>query len=192
MGGHIRHVPRLDSALFKYLQNHNFVFELADAHNVKEDGLKVYEEFEVPFQLDGHFWLQYGLYYDRLGDLNSAESMLGKSIVAYPENVFAEHALVRLRLRIAASENTDEPTAKRLIQDAVSSLNRIDARDQTLLDEYPLVTLSFFHIHALLKRGQSGEATRAARDYLSRLNYMQKRLSADNMTRAAIEQLTIF
>ncbi len=118
--------------------------------------------------------------------------MLGKSIAAYPENVFAEHALARLRLRIAASDDTDEPTAKRLIQDAVSALNRLDARDQTLLDEYPLVTLSFFHIHALLKRGQSDQATRAARDYLSRLNYMLKRVSADNMTRTAIEQLTIF
>lgn len=187
----IRSVPRLDAALFKFLLNHNFIYELAQVHGVKEDGLKIYQLFEIPFQIDGHFWLQYGLYYDALGRLGEAESMLRKSIQAYPENAFAEHALARLRLRIAARGETNDLEADRLIGEAVSSLNALDVRDPTVMDEYPVVTLSIFHLDALLKRGKEDEAKVHARDYLSRLKYMERRTTGESV-KGAIEQLTIF
>jgi tetratricopeptide (TPR) repeat protein len=147
--------------------------------------------YEVPFQLDGHFWLQYGLYYDRLGDLSSAEEMLRKSIQAYPNNIFAEHALARLRLRIASSDQINDGEARALMAEAVASLNRLDARDPASLDEYPLVTLSSYHIAALIKRGQEKDAKTCAREYLDRLKYFQRRV-VDPITKSAIEQLTIF
>jgi tetratricopeptide (TPR) repeat protein len=187
----IRSVPRLDAALFKFLLNHNFVHELARAHGVEEDGLKIYQLFEVPFQVDGHFWLQYGLYYDSLGRLAEAEDMLRKSIQAYPENAFAEHALARLRLRIAAREETSDLDADGLIAEAVSSLNALDVRDPTVMDEYPLVTLSIFHLDTLLKRGKEDQAKVHARDYLSRFKYMERRTTGESV-KGAIEQLTIF
>jgi tetratricopeptide (TPR) repeat protein len=187
----IRSVSRLDGALFKFLLNNNFLFELAHAHGVSEDGLKIYRAFEVPFQADGHFWLQYGLYYDRLGELGKAEEMLRKSIQAYPENIFAEHAHARLRLRIAAREETGDLEADKLMADAVTSLNALDARDPIAMDEYPLVTLAFFHIDALLRREKRELAKTHARDYLTRLKYMERRTTGESV-KAAIDQLTIF
>jgi len=186
----IRSVSRPDAALFKFLLNHNFLHELARAHGVDEDGLKVYRAFEVPFQVDGHFWLQYGLYYDTLGDLANAERMLRKSIQAYPENAFAEHALARVRLRIAAREDIDDVSADRLMAEAVNSLNALDVRDPVVMDEYPLVTLSIFHIDALIRRDKKDEAIGYARDYLSRLKYMERRTAGESV-KSAIEQLTI-
>jgi hypothetical protein len=52
----------------------------------------VYADFEVDFQLDGHYWLQYGLFLSKIGELDNAHEMMRRSIQAYSNNPFAIHA----------------------------------------------------------------------------------------------------
>ena len=77
------------------------------------------------------------------------------------------------------------------IDDAVASLNVLDARDPAAMDEYPIVTLAFFHVEALFQNYGREEALTAARDYLERLRYAERRTTREAL-RSAIEQLTIF
>ena len=166
---------RLDAALFRYALNKDAIFELAFSHDVPEDGLKVYQAFEVKFQLDGHYWLQYGLYLDKLGRLDDAEAMLRKSIEAYSENLFARHALARLRLRIAARRPDYDGETREFIRLAAEELNAQDSRPGADTDMYPLVTLALFHVDALVRQNQAEDASVFAREYRERLLALQRR-----------------
>ena len=98
----IRKVNRTDGYVFKYLLNADFIYQIATTHGKPDAGLEVYERFQVEFQLDGHFWLQYGLYLIKCARYEEALTVLKRSIDAYPENIFARHALAHLKLRIAS------------------------------------------------------------------------------------------
>ena len=88
----VKNVSRMDSILFKFLLNHNFTSDLARRRHAREEGRAIYEKFEVEFQLDGHFWLQYGQYLVSIGQDEEALSVLSKSIQAYADNPYAVHA----------------------------------------------------------------------------------------------------
>ena len=175
----IRRLGRQDAQLFRYLLNADFLHSITKIYGVDADGLQIYERFEVHFQRDGHYWLQYGLYFDRLGALKPAEAMLQKSISAYPDNPYSQHALARIQLRIASDRTIDEFDANLRIEAAVKMLNDLDSRDPETLDTYPLVTLARHHVGALVSRGREQDALEASRRYLNRLSTLAKLASGD-------------
>lgn len=170
----VKNVNRLDGVLFKFLLNHNFIGDLARRRNEAEEGLRIFESFEIEFQLDGHFWLQYGQYLSMFGELEPALRALEKSIDAYPGNVFAVHALADLRLRVAYSRNTYDATTIALIGDAVETLERLHAAQGVETDFYPIVTLADWHISALIKHSQDKSALSAARRYFQLIETMRR------------------
>jgi tetratricopeptide (TPR) repeat protein len=170
----VKNVKRLDGLLFKFLLNHNFIGDLARRRNEVEQGLRIFQSFEIEFQLDGHFWLQYGQYLVMFGELEPALSALEKSIDAYPENGFAVHALADLQLRVANSRNNYDATTIALIGDAVAALESLHAAQGIETDFYPIVTLADWHISVLIKYGQDKSALSAARRYFKLIETMRR------------------
>lgn len=170
----VKNVNRLDGLLFKFILNHNFIGELARRRNEVEEGLRVFESFEIEFQLDGHFWLQYGQYLVMFGELEPALHALEKSIAAYPENIFAVHALADLQLRVAHNHNTYDATTVALIGDAVETLEGLHAAQDVETDFYPIVTLADRHVSALIKHGQEKSALSAAKRYFQLIEGMRR------------------
>lgn len=179
-----RHVNRQNAILFRFLLNHSFVRERAERGGNKMRGIEYYSSFEVPFQLDGHFWLQYGLYYQRIGDSKMAIEMFEKSVEAFPDNPFTVHALASEKLHEAFRLNGNGRDAERLISDAVSSLERLSARDYDYYDHYPVVTLARFYIPILLKMDRMEEARDRANDYFERLKALERRVTSRDISEA--------
>jgi hypothetical protein len=71
---------RLDAKLFRFVLNNDFISEHASKYGDKRDGIKIYSDFEVEFQLDGHYWLQYGLFLAHIGRFDESIRMLRRSI----------------------------------------------------------------------------------------------------------------
>ncbi len=170
----VKNVDRLDGLLFKFILNHNFIGDLARRRNEVEEGLRIFESFEIEFQLDGHFWLQYGQYLVMFDKLERALQALEKSIAAYPENIFAVHALADLQLRVAYNRNTYDATTVALIGDAVETLEGLHAAQSVEADFYPIVTLADRHISALIKHGQEKSASSAAKRYFQLIETMRR------------------
>jgi hypothetical protein len=177
----VRSVNRLDSQLFKFLLNHDFIFGHADRHGDSELGRKVYSEFEVEFQLDGHFWLQYGLYLAEINDLTDAVDKLKMSVRAYPDNPFAIHALADVQLRVARNRPAYDTLTRVLIEDAVKALKLQDASGVES-DVYPIVTLANGHISALLRHRETKLARAVATQYFDRLQQLEKKLASPSLT----------
>ncbi|CAN7303821.1 SIR2 family protein [Rhizobium sp. LjRoot254] len=170
----VKNVDRLDGLLFKFILNHNFIGELARRRNEVEEGLRVFQSFEIEFQLDGHFWLQYGQYLVMFGELEAALRALEKSIAAYPENIFAVHALADLQLRVAHTRKIYDSTTVALIGDAVETLEGLHAAQSVDTDFYPIVTLADRHVSALIRHGQAKSALSAAQRYFRLIEAMRR------------------
>lgn len=170
----VKNVDRQDALLFKFILNHNFIGELARRRNAIEEALRIFESFEIDFQLDGQFWLQYGQYLSMFGELEPAMLALEKSIAAYPENIFAVHALADLRLRVAYDRSTYDANTVALIGDAVDTLEELHASQNLETDFYPIVTLSNNHISALIKHDQQLSARTAAQRYFRMIAAMRR------------------
>ena len=184
----VKNVGRLDGLLFKFLLNHNFIAEIAKRRGAWKSGLEVYKAFEIEFQLDGHYWLQYGQYLVEMGELEEALTVLNKSIQAYPQNSYAAHAYADLQLRVAARRPSYDATTVELIAEAVKTLEEQHARRVEQYDQYPIVTLAEQHIGALIKHGQDKIARAAATRYFSELESIVKR-GADAPVKKAREKL---
>jgi tetratricopeptide (TPR) repeat protein len=175
----VKNVGRQDALLFKFLLNHNFNADLARRRNDMVAGLKIYEQFEVIFQLDGHYWLQYGQYLVEMGRLEQALGVLKKSIQAYPNNVYASHAYADVQLRVAAERPAYDAVTVELIGDAVKALEALHASSSWgASDQYPIVTLSERHVGALVRHGQDAQARDLAANYFNQLDDLAKRNSA--------------
>lgn len=178
----IKSVSRQDSHLFKFILNKDFISEVSA--NEGASGAEIYSDFEIDFQLDGHFWLQYGLYLASRNKLDEAIRMLENSIRAFSGNPFANHALANLQLRLAQQRPFFDVVTKDLIKTAVRTLNLMDAQPTLTIDEYPIVTLSNGHIAALLKHRRNDEAKIFAKEYFERL-----KLKGKSINSAAIESM---
>ena len=178
----VKHVDRPDALLFKFILNHNFIGELARRRNELEEGLRLYETFEVEFQLDGHFWLQFGQYLVMVGELEQALDVLQKSIAAYPDNVFAVHALADLQLRVAYRRTTYDAETVKLVGDAMETLEKLHASQIMEADFYPIVTLADKYVGALVKHGQGKSARAAAQRYFGIIDNMRR--DDDQLARA--------
>ncbi|MBR1204383.1 MULTISPECIES: SIR2 family protein [unclassified Bradyrhizobium] len=177
----VRSVNRLDSQLFKFLLNHDFIFVHADRHGDRASGQEIYAEFEVEFQLDGHFWLQYGLYLAEINDLTGAIDKLRMSVKAYPDNPYVVHALADVQLRVAKNRAAYDTLTRVLIDEAVKALKLQDA-SAIESDIYPIVTLANGHISALLRHKQTAAARNVASQYFDRLQQLEKRLASPSLT----------
>lgn len=180
----IKSVGRQDMLLFRFILNHNFVKEICAARGDARAGLRIYKEFEVDFQLDGHFWLQYGQYLKEVGELDEALVMLERSIRAYSDNPYAVHAYAEVKLLVAKNRSSFDVVTASLISSAVRELLDLDAAPESEWDQYPIVTLAYEHVGALERHGRRDEAKRAATTYFERLQYLEKRISAQPLTRA--------
>ena len=185
------HVTRTDGALFRFLLNHSVLRERAERAGDRERGLEVYRDFELAFQLDGHFWLQYGLYYHRLGQISQAVEMLEKSIQAFPDNPFAQHALASMQLAQAANRTSFDDETRRLIRVATNALEELDKADSRFIDQYPLVTLSRHHVGALIKHGKKSEAIAFAKEYFERLSILEKKVATHEIAEEKARMLTL-
>jgi len=178
----VKSVGRYDALLFKFLLNHNFIYELANRRGMVAEAISIYSEFEVDFVLDGHFWLQFGQYLVEWGDLDRALAVLQKSIEAYPENSYAWHSLADVQLRVAARRPAYDATTVELIGDAVKTLMEQDESPNLQTDEYAIVTLAHNHIAALVAHGQAKQAANYAQRYFDRLQLLERRNSEPALT----------
>jgi archaellum biogenesis ATPase FlaH len=180
----IRHVNALDVQIFKYVLNNKYLYGLFKNHGAPEKARELYEAFSTKFQLDGHFWLQYGLLLRRLGEHEEAFRTFEKSIQAYPENEFAVHALAQQKLIVAAMRTQYDDLTKRLINEALATLLERHSRFQVerrgrAFDEYPLVTLAYYHIDALYRHSKIDEAVSRAKNYFNQLQALPRRFQSD-------------
>ena len=148
------------------------------------DGERLYSNFEIDFQLDGHFWLQYGLYMADRGQTAEAVTMLERSIQAYPSNAFAVHALAELQLQLARGRSSYDSVTVQLIGDSVKTLLELDARTGIEHDQYPIITLATLHVGALIKHGQLDAAKTAATNYYYRLHELERTGGSARLTHA--------
>ena len=175
----VKNVGRQDALLFKFLLNHNFNAELARRRNDMDGGLEIYSKFEIVFQLDGHYWLQYGQYLVEMGRLEHALNVLNKSIQAYPNNIYASHAYADVQLRVAAERTVYDAITVELIGDAVKALESLHTSFSLgESDQYPIVTLSERHVGALLRHGQDAQARALASRYFKQVDEMAKHNNA--------------
>lgn len=172
----IKSVSRQDSHLFKFVLNKDFIRDISDGSI--DVGIGIYSCFDVDFQLDGHFWLQYGLYMASFNKLFEAIEMLENSIRAFSGNPYAIHALAGLQLRLAGQRHEYDTITKDLIKTAVRTLNLMDSQSTLSIDEYPIVTLSHGHVAALVRHGRRDEAISVAKEYFERLKVKAKTSSS--------------
>ncbi|MBZ9909711.1 SIR2 family protein [Mesorhizobium sp. BR115XR7A] len=178
----IRNLTSHDAQLFKYLLNSNNIYQIFATAGDKSGAVKFYAQFEVLLQLDGHFWLQYALLLRRLGRQQEALEMLGRSIEAFPGNRYAQHALAQQKLIVAAHHDMFTTSTQKLIDEAVTTLmerhHSMGAeRLKGALDEYPIVTLGYYHIDALMSHSQVDKAVAAAKLYFSEVDGLLKKYS---------------
>lgn len=103
---------------------------------------------------------------------------------AYPENVYARHALAHLKLRMASHRPNFDTATQQLVDEAVAELELQHARTNPTIDDYPLVTLSMAHIQVLAIHKQRERALTLAKQYHSRLQELGKRTSNPTISRA--------
>jgi len=180
----VQNVDRLNGLLFKFLLNHNFNADLARRRGDVEAPERIYSTFEIAFQLDGHFWLQYGEYLVEKGELEAALGALNKSIQAYPNNRYAAHALADVQLKVAARRSDYDAVTVELIGEAVESLESQQSGYDIDDDQYPIVTLANHHVDALVRHRQDVAAVQAAKRYYSQLEDISKRNPSVQVQRA--------
>ena len=179
----VRNINKIDATLFRFCWNHKFIYEQCNRRGTPSYGERLYSAFEIEFQLDGHFWLQYGLYLSLCGRRDDALIMLRRSIDAYPNNPFSLHAYAELQLEVARSRGSYDTVTRGLIDDAVKLLEELDNRRDEL-DQYPLVTLSNLHIDTLVRFDQRAAALDFGRSYFERLQLLEKRMPSERVTGA--------
>lgn len=180
----MRHVSRSDGALLRYLLSHRSLREQGEALRDREFGLDIYARYTVPLQLEGHYWLQYGLYEAGLGRTDEAAAKLRKSFDAHPGNPFTSHALASLQLKQAQARNSFDSVTRAMILDSVKILERMAAQTDYEFDHYPLVTLAKQHVATLVKHDQRDDARRYAKDYYDRLRELDRYVRAPDIKEA--------
>lgn len=165
----VKNVSRQDGILFRFLLNHNFLrelFRIKDARNVPNE---LYSQFEVEFQRDGHFWLQYGQYLSSMNRFTEALPVLEKSIQAYPENDYAAHALADVQLRVAKEAKKWDSSVAELVGHAVATLEDLHSNRASLSDQYAIATLARLHVGVLVQHNRIEAAKDAAKRYFDEI-----------------------
>ena len=158
----IRHLNRVEASIYKKLINHKFLWEILKGRETLI--LSLYKELEKSFELDGLFWLQYGLALRDMHDDGEALEKLRTAYSAYPM-AHTQHALGQ-QLLILGSKASDKRTAIAYAEEARSLLVPLDDIIDSD-DTYPIVTLAEGHTK-LVKKVEGVDAAReVAKSYIS-------------------------
>ena len=171
----IKNVEKLDGHLFKYLLNNKAIHENFVNRGRADLAENIFRHFELPFQLDGHYWLQYGLFQKRIGNYTEALRMLKLSTDAYSGNPFAEHAYAQQLLVHATRYAENDALSFQMAAEGVSRLQALAAQQQKKSDFYPLLTLATHHVVFLLSKSQGDQARKVAKEYFGQLSDLEKR-----------------
>jgi tetratricopeptide (TPR) repeat protein len=182
-----RSATRNEAIVFKAMVNHRFLRDVLKSH--QEHVLTVYKRFEKVFEVDGLFWLQYGL---ALRSFNLQEDALEKlrtALEAYPM-AHTEHAFAH-QLLISAIRSSNEGRANAYLEDARERLMRLDSAIRSD-DTYPIVTLAEGDTRVTHNfRGQSS-AIAVAQNYLANLKNRYRGNLRVGRVAEAIENLEYF
>lgn len=178
-----KNLPRSELMLFKLSINHNFIKNLL--HNIKDFIIPIFEDFEKHFELDGLFYLQYGLSLRNFEMHDRALSILRSATDAWAmkqtEHAYAQQLLICAKL--AGKEN-----AYRNLEEAREILLRLDTKYIEDDSDYPLVTLAEHHVDLVKKFDTQDELTRIA-DYYIRALTERKRTSNNYRITDAIKKI---
>lgn len=176
----VRHVDKSQAALFKALINHKFLLDIFRENMVNV--LKLYARYEKTFEVDGLFWLQYGLATRAADYQQQAYERFLTAYEAYPHN-HTIHALAQQELVIARDPLLSKPAALALIEKAIDRLKSLDAVLDSD-DTYPIVTLSEGHVNALMVIEGEQAARIKAREYSDVLSRRLRDKSDQRLTDA--------
>lgn len=160
----IRHLNKVEATIYKGLINHKFLWEVLKGHEVLI--VSLYKRLEKLFELDGLFWLQYGL---ALRDFHNDEEALAKfrtAFSAYPMP-HTQHALGQ-QLLILGRKSSEPAVAMAYVDEARSLLEPLDEIIDSD-DTYPLVTLAEGHTATVRSIKGDDEARSIAKSYLPSL-----------------------
>lgn len=170
----IKHVSKAEAAIYKGIINHNFLWDVLRG---KEDLIiSLYKSLEKNFELDGLFWLQYGL---ALRDMHEDREALDKLRTAFNayQMPHTQHALGQ-QLLIMGKNSNDRTTALAFADEARSLLEPLDEIMESD-DTYPIVTLAEGHTALMHEFGSKNEAQNIAKSYLNALE-RRKNSQPDN------------
>ncbi|MFL9592555.1 SIR2 family protein [Aeromonas schubertii] len=159
-----RNLSRSVLMIFKYAINHNFIKNYY--HGSEADILSLYKDHEKYFELDGLFYLQYGLSLRHFKRHDTALQILRNAVTSWKMKQ-TEHAYAQ-QLLICAEFKTKEE-AMRNVSEAEEILLRLDSNNYNDDTDYPLVTLAEGHIKLLIKFNTTSNIKDIANDYIRML-----------------------
>ncbi|MFY3602379.1 SIR2 family NAD-dependent protein deacylase [Achromobacter xylosoxidans] len=182
-----RNMSRNELMLFKLTINHNFLSNYF--HGKKDVILDLFKNHEKHFELDGLYYLQYGL---ALRDMNEHEEALRKltSAVDSWRMKQTEHAYAH-QLLICALLGEKE-IAFRNLQAAKEILLRLDAGHSDEDTDYPMVTLAEHHVQIVKVFDTPESLAEVANFYIREITNRQRRgRSNERLERAKLELIKI-
>ncbi len=170
----IKNVVKAEASIYKGLINHSFLWDVLKGRETLI--VSLYKSLEKSFELDGLFWLQYGL---ALRDMNDDEEALDKLRTAFNayQMPHTQHALGQ-QLLIMGANTIDRTAAMAFVDEARSLLEPLDEIMDSD-DTYPIVTLAEGHTALMRRFGDDSEARNVARSYLAALE-RRKQSQPDN------------
>jgi len=160
----MKHVSKMEATIYKGLINHRFLFEVLKGRETLV--LPLYKSLEKYFELDGLFWLQYGLALRDFHNNEEALDTLRTAFSAFPMD-HTQHALGQ-QLLIVATNILDKRIARNYLDEARSYLDPLDDIIDSD-DVYPIVTLAEGHTKIVRKLEGDDEARAVAKSYLPNL-----------------------
>lgn len=157
----MKHVSKVEASIYKGLINHRFLWDVLKGREALV--IPLYKGLEKYFELDGLFWLQYGLALRDFHKNEEALSQLRTAFSAYPMD-HTQHALGQ-QLLIIASETEDKRIAMNYVDEARSYLEPLDDIIDSD-DTYPIVTLAEGHTKLIRKFEGDDEARIIAKSYI--------------------------
>lgn len=187
----IRSVGRNAGNIFKFTLNHNFLSNTL--HNDTDLILNVFESFAKAFQDDGHFWLHYGL---ALRNAHKHTDALEKLRIARETYSLrqVDHAYAQQLLILAKSWDS-KTIALAYLHEAKEILEELDKKSSKIggdESDYPMVTLSDFHIFIINKLEGQEKAKLVAQEYSNILFDKMKNNPDNERLKHAWRQATTF
>ncbi|MER2512781.1 MAG: SIR2 family protein [Nitrosomonas ureae] len=180
----IKHVEKLEATIYKGLINHAFLRDVLKGR--REFVLSLYKSLEKKFELDGLFWLQYGLSLRDFGEHQESLEKLRTAYEAY-QMEHTQHALGQ-QLLIVAERSSDKQTALTYANEAIEILEVLDRVIQSD-DTFPVVTLAEGYTKVMRRHGEEDAARRKAIDFAARLKARSDAAPDDDRLRKAYENM---
>jgi len=160
----IQNLNKLEAGIYKSLINHNVLWDLLQGRG--DLIIPLYQDLEKRFEMDGLFWLQYGLSLRDFKRQGEALIKLRTAFSAYEAN-HTQHALGH-QLFIVANDIDDEVAANRLVEEAIEYLRPLQDIIESD-DTYPIVVLAEGHTRHVRRFQGDVNAKTIASGYLREL-----------------------